>query len=162
MSTSCKFYRTNTWSECSENVWIHCLVEPSQIRTVWSAELDTKCSLSGEKATDRTQLVWPDNVPTNWPWFLQCILRLQMQDRVWLVLGIRGKFNNLKITYTSYIFIWQSSEPVSNLCESGEKVNDLIGIACPSRVCINFEDSTSNTLIIPSIAPDATYFPSGD
>ena len=58
--------------------------------------------------------------------------------------------------------MWQSSDPVSNLWESGENVNDLIGIACPSKVCISLEDATSNTLIMPSIAPDATYFPSGD
>ncbi len=39
----------------------------SQTLTVLSAELDTKCSLSGEKATLRTQLVWPDSVEMRLP-----------------------------------------------------------------------------------------------
>ncbi len=37
-----------TWSEWSENVCMHCLDSTSQTLTVWSAELETKCSLSGE------------------------------------------------------------------------------------------------------------------
>lgn len=54
-----------------------------------------------------------------------------------------------------------SSDAVKSNCESGEKHKDLIGKACPSRVCTNFADATSNIFIIPSIAPLAIYFPSG-
>ena len=56
-----------TWSECSENVWTHCLVAISQTLTVRSEEPETKCSLSGEKATHSTQLVWPDSVAIRLP-----------------------------------------------------------------------------------------------
>lgn len=34
-------------------------------------------------------------------------------------------------TYTSYSFIWPSSEAVKSSCESGEKHNDLMGMAWP-------------------------------
>ena len=56
-----------TWSECSENVCTHCLVAISQTLTVRSEEPETKCSLSGEKATHSTQLVWPDSVAIRLP-----------------------------------------------------------------------------------------------
>ena len=49
--------RSLAWSEWSENVCMHCLVATSQTLTVPSAEDETKCSLSGEKATESTQLV---------------------------------------------------------------------------------------------------------
>jgi len=34
-------------------------------------------------------------------------------------------------------------------------------MACPSKVCISFPESTSNMFIMPSIAPLAMYRPSG-
>lgn len=54
-----------------------------------------------------------------------------------------------------------SSDAVKSNCESGEKHNDLIGIACPSNVWHSLFDATSNIFMIPSTAPLATYFPSG-
>lgn len=57
--------------------------------------------------------------------------------------------------------MWPSSEAVNNNCESGEKHKERIGMACPSKVCHNLFEVTSNMLIIPSIAPLAIYFPSG-
>jgi hypothetical protein len=44
---------------------------------VWSAEPETKWLLSGEKATDSTQLVWPDSVPISVPWLLEPMLRFK-------------------------------------------------------------------------------------
>lgn len=67
----------------------------------------------------------------------------------------------LKFTYTSYNFIWLSSEAVNNNRESGEKLKPRTDMAWPSNVCATFPDDTSNILIIPSIAPLAIYFPSG-
>ena len=59
------------WSECSEKVWMHCLVATSHTLTVRSEDPETKCSLSGEKATLRTQLVWPESVAMRLPLLLQ-------------------------------------------------------------------------------------------
>ncbi len=38
----------------------------------------------------------------------------------------------------------------------------LICMAWPSKVWMSFEDATSKIVMIPSMAPLATYFPSGD
>lgn len=47
------------------------------------------------------------------------------------------------LTYTLYNFICLSSEAVSRSSESGENVNDLMGIACPSRVWTSLLVATS-------------------
>ena len=54
-----------------------------------------------------------------------------------------------------------SSEAVTSSWESGEKHRDRTGMAWPSRVCSRVPLSTSNRLMIPSTAPDATSLPSG-
>ena len=56
---------------CSAKVCKHCLEATSQILTVWSADPETKWLLSGEKATDNTQLVWPERVLISVPWLLE-------------------------------------------------------------------------------------------
>ena len=66
-----------------------------------------------------------------------------------------------RYTHTSYIFMSLSSEAVTSSCESGEKQRDLTGMAWPSSVCSRAPVSVSNTLMIPSTAPDATSLPSG-
>jgi len=60
-----------TWSVCSLNVWMHCLLLSSHTLTVWSELLETKCWLSGEKATLSTQEACPDRVPTAFACCLQ-------------------------------------------------------------------------------------------
>jgi len=52
--------------------------------------------------------------------------------------------------------------PVNIFCESGLKAIVLIGIACSSRECLTFLVSISKMLIMPSIAPLARYWPSGE
>ncbi len=55
-----------------------------------------------------------------------------------------------------------SSEPVSSFSESGENVSDRMGMAWPSSVFTTLPEGISKMFTMPSIAPDAMYFPSGD
>ena len=60
----------------------------------------------------------------------------------------------------SYSLMWPSSEPVSSLVLSGLKLSERMGMACPSSVCTSLRLVSSNTLMMPSMAPVARYFPS--
>ena len=56
---------------CSLNVWMHCRLLSSHTLIVWSELLETKCWLSGEKATFRTHEACPDKVTATFSCFLQ-------------------------------------------------------------------------------------------
>lgn len=142
-----------TWSLCSLNVWTHFRSLTSNIFTDLSLDDDAKCFPSGEKETLSTHDAWPDNVPTK---SLET-LQNKVKKELWPdVLGF-----GTKTTYTSYSFMWPSSDAVSSIVESGEKHKLLTDIAWPSNVCATFPAATSNMLISPSMAPLAMYLPSG-
>lgn len=150
------YFTPHTWSLCSANVCIHFRSARSQIFTLVSLEDEAKCLPSWENDTQSTQEEWPDKVLATSEWLLNIyIYEMRMVDN-----------NNKKIpwldyTYTSYNFMWPSSEAVKSICELGEKHKLRTGIAWPSKVWATFPAVTSKIVIIPSIAPLAIYLPSG-
>ena len=128
---------------CSLNVWMHCRLLSSHNLTVSSELLETKCWLSGEKATFRTHEECPDKVPATFACCLQqvthhiCTNKKDLQLSLFHSLSMKARtyksvqskpYNTLqKIespsqTYHQNILcLYTGYPPIRNLCITNTK-----------------------------------------
>lgn len=86
---------------CSLNVWMHCRLLSSHTLTVWSELLETKCWLSGEKATLRTHEACPDKVPATFACCLQQVTHHICTNKKDLNLSLFHSFSMKASTHQS-------------------------------------------------------------